>query len=229
MEEIDPRGELAPRDIVARAIFKEQQEGSEICLDIRHKGERFVKRRFPNIYREVKNRGFDLSCDLIPVTPATHYSCGGVKVDLYGRTKIKDLFAFGEVAWTGVHGANRLASNSLLEAAVFPKRLKECLSEIKDKVREREFSLPILKIDLNVDNNIVSKLQTLMWEKVGIIRIRRGMKKALEEIKNWERELAGIHETNQGLVQVKNMLLVAKLVVIAALKRKKSLGAHFVQ
>jgi len=116
--------ELAPRDIIARAIVKEQEKG-EVYLDIRHRGEKFIKKRFPNIYRELKERGFDLTKEQIPITPAAHYSCGGIKVDNYGRTNIKNLFAFGEVACTGVHGANRLASNSLLEAVVFPRRLGE--------------------------------------------------------------------------------------------------------
>ncbi|MBU1322843.1 L-aspartate oxidase [Patescibacteria group bacterium] len=116
--------ELAPRDILARAIVKEQGNG-EVYLDIRHRREKFIKKRFPNIYRELKKRGFNLAGEKIPITPAAHYSCGGVKVDSYGRTNIKNLFAFGEVACTGVHGANRLASNSLLEAVVFPRRLAQ--------------------------------------------------------------------------------------------------------
>lgn len=114
--------ELAPRDILARAIVKEQGNG-EVYLDIRHRGEKFIKKRFPNIYHELKRRGFNLVKEKIPITPAAHYSCGGIKVDSYGRTNIANLFAFGEVACTGVHGANRLASNSLLEAVVFPRRL----------------------------------------------------------------------------------------------------------
>lgn len=114
--------EMAPRDIIARAIIEEQKKG-EVYLDIRHRGEKFIKQRFPNISRELRKRGFDLFKEKIPVTPAAHYSCGGVKVDEFGRTNIEDLFAFGEVACTGVHGANRLASNSLLEAVVFPRRL----------------------------------------------------------------------------------------------------------
>lgn len=118
--------ELAPRDILARAIVKEQKKG-EVYLDIRHRGEKFIKKRFPNIYQELKKKGFDLTREKIPVTPAAHYSCGGVKVDSCGRTNIKNLLAFGEVACTGVHGANRLASNSLLEAVVFPRRLEKLL------------------------------------------------------------------------------------------------------
>lgn len=114
--------ELAPRDILARAIVKEQKKG-EVYLDISRRGKKFIKKRFPNIYHELKRRGFNLVKEKIPITPAAHYSCGGIKVDSYGRTNIANLFAFGEVACTGVHGANRLASNSLLEAVVFPRRL----------------------------------------------------------------------------------------------------------
>lgn len=116
--------ELAPRDILSRAIIKEQKRG-DVYLDISYRGEKFIKKRFPNIYRELKKRGFNLAKEKIPITLAAHYSCGGIKVDEYGRTNVKNLFAFGEVACTGVHGANRLASNSLLEAVVFPRRLAQ--------------------------------------------------------------------------------------------------------
>jgi len=118
--------ELKPRDIIARAIVAEQQKGG-VYLDIRHKGDKLIKNRFPNIYQELKKRGFDLTKEPVPVTPAAHYSCGGVKTDELGRTNVKNLLAFGEVASTGVHGANRLASNSLLEAVVFPRRLRQIL------------------------------------------------------------------------------------------------------
>lgn len=118
--------ELSPRDKLTRAIVAEQKRG-EVYLDIRHKGAKLIKARFPNIYRELKKRGFDLAKEPVPVTPAAHYSCGGVKTDAFGRTNIKNLMAFGEVACTGVHGANRLASNSLLEAIVFPRRMEQIL------------------------------------------------------------------------------------------------------
>lgn len=127
MGDYDGRMELAPRDIVARAIFAEQKKGFEVCLDIRHKEKEFLQKRFSNIYKKLKKRGFDLAKDLIPVTPAAHFSCGGIVTDLYGRTNIKNLFAFGEVAATGVHGANRLASNSLLESVVFPLQLEKVI------------------------------------------------------------------------------------------------------
>lgn len=254
MDKYDERGELAPRDVVARAIYEEQQKGNEIFLDIRHKGNEFLQKRFPNISLELKRRGFDLSRDIIPVTPAAHYSCGGVEVDLYGRTNIKNLFAFGEVSCSGVHGANRLASNSLLEAVVFPLRLKKYLKNIfghpegikrlKDPVpvkysESRKNPSQILRI-----TTIRKDLQKLMWEKVGIVRTKEDLKKAVNRIQDWEREVEKLSKSRvianpdligswqsltgiRNLIKLENMLLVTKLIVRAALKRKKSLGAHY--
>lgn len=215
MEDYDNRGELAPRDIVARAIFAEQQKGYEVYLDMTHKKKEYLVQRFPNIYKELKKRGFDLGCDLIPVTPAAHYSCGGVETDLYGRTNIRNLFAFGEVAATGVHGANRLASNSLLEAVVFPLQLKDyqffSTGKFLHHTPEKSSIRPVKAIR--------EDLKRLMWENVGIVRTKEGLKRALHQIKKWERETFGSE----------NMLLVARLIVQSAIKRKKSLGAHFIK
>jgi len=233
MAEYDTRMELAPRDIVARAIFREQQEGHEVYLDIRHKGQSFLQKRFPNIYAELKNRGFNLTSDLIPVTPAAHYACGGIKVDLYGRTNIANLFAFGEVACSGVHGANRLASNSLLEAVVFPLRLEELeFHDIGiDSPSRSHFVTPgrwpegLLPGEIH---EIRSKLQQLMWEKVGIVRTKEQLTEALEQINKWENEIEQFKGTNQELAELQNMIEVAELITSAALNRRKSLGAHFV-
>jgi len=234
MEKVDERKELAPRDIVARAIFNEQKEGF-VYLDIRHKGKIFLQKRFPNIFLELLKRGFDLTTDLIPVTPAAHYSCGGIKTDLYGRTNIKNLFAFGEVACTGVHGANRLASNSLLEAVVFPLRLGgEILcshsgKRVIERVQNQILEFPDIHRGPQNDRlySIRRKLQHLMWEKVGIIRTNNGLKEALEKINQWEKELNSIDGINVDLVETKNMILVAKLITQSASRRPKSLGAHF--
>lgn len=230
MRRYDSRGEMAPRDIVARAIFAEEKKGNRIFLDIRGKGEKFIRKRFPNIDKELKLRGFNLAKEAVPVTPAAHYSCGGIKVDLYGRTSIKNLFAFGEVAATGVHGANRLASNSLLEAIVFPLRLS------LDKLGIAQCKRVTLVYPELVEGlvppafaiGITGKLQKLMWEKVGIVRTRKGMLEALAQIKIWENEMRSVKGINKDFVQLKNMLSVARLVTTAALKRKNSLGAHFV-
>lgn len=234
---IDPRGELAPRDIVARAIFAEQKKGYRIFLDIRHRGESFIINRFPNIYQALKKRGFDLTHDLVPVTPAAHYSCGGLVTDLFGRTNIKNLFAFGEVAYTGVHGANRLASNSLLEAVVFPLRLPEVISQAGDaspvdrKIVQGGAGLSRnpkgIREPASRWNSLRTLLQHLMWEKVGIVRRKSELQEALIQIKEWEQEVARIPGGEKDFLELKNMLLVSELVIKGALARKKSLGAHF--
>jgi L-aspartate oxidase len=248
MKDYDSRMELAPRDIVARAIYHEQQKGFDVYLDIRYKGEAFLKKRFPNIHKKLQSYGLNLARDLIPVTPAAHYSCGGVKTDLYGRTSVKNLFAFGEVACTGVHGANRLASNSLLEAVVFPLRLRVQMSSRVPMKSGRGDPLiqqnNVLLTDLYTDhqgiasspstslrtprNDIKTQLQKLMWGKAGIVRVRQGLLEAQEKIVKWEKEMNGFKETNRKISETKNMLLVAKLIVESSLKRKKSLGSHFI-
>lgn len=236
MRDYDKRMELAPRNIVARAIFNEQKKGYTVYLDIRHKGKAFLRKRFPNIYKELKKRGFDLAEDLIPVTPAAHFSCGGVVTDLYGRTNIKNLFAFGEVAATGVHGANRLASNSLLESVVFPLRLAKCFSgfstiggvmasQAKPATPEVSFRRIVKTPERLI--KVRKNLQKLMWEKVGIVRSLQELKEARKQIIKWERELRR-EITNRELLELKNMLLVGRFITEAALKRKKSIGAHFI-
>ncbi|HEX8932407.1 MAG TPA: L-aspartate oxidase, partial [Patescibacteria group bacterium] len=134
MPDLHPLAELAPRDVVARAIFKKQQTG-DIYLDLRHKELKFILKRFPKISAELKKRGLDIARDLIPVTPAAHFMCGGIKTDIYGKTSMANLFAYGETAATGVHGANRLASNSLLEGIVFSSQLAKCIAELPKKIK----------------------------------------------------------------------------------------------
>jgi len=228
VSKIDPRGEMAPRDIVARAIYNMSKE-SRVFLDIRHKGKRFLKNRFPNIYKELLNRGLDLSSDLIPISAAAHYTCGGIEVDLSGRTKIANLFAFGEVSRTGVHGANRLASNSLLEAVVFPRKMVGCIADLPARIETIGFPLPLYSDKIIPIPDIKPKLQELMWEKVGIIRRKKELQDALEQINQWEKQVNIENTINQELAELKNMLTVSKLIVGAALKRKGSLGAHFIE
>lgn len=227
MKDIHPKAELAPRDIVARAIFQKQQNGNNIFLDIRYKGKPFLKKRFPNIYKEVRKRGFDLASNLVPVTPAAHYSCGGIKTDVYGRTEINNLFAYGEVSCAGVHGANRLASNSLLEAAVFPRRLLDCVNGLPDRVYEEQYDFPEFNDDFKIVKSIKERLKNLMWEKAGIIRRGGQLHQALTQVDNWEKEIAEIKGINRNSAELRNMLLVSKLIITAGLKRKISLGAHF--
>lgn len=228
MNKVDPRAELAPRDIVARAIYQEQKYGNQVFLDIRHKGETFIKKRFPNIYHTLKMRGFDLANDLIPVTPAAHYSCGGITTDLYGRSKIKNLFIFGETACTGVQGANRLASNSLLEAVVFPLRLPEIIHEVKSLIDSFDCDGLEYKESIRTDN-LREEIKKLMWRSAGIVRDHKTMKGAYEKLSEWNSSLDKIQEINNDFSEVRNMVLVGKMIVKSALNRKKSLGAHFVE
>ncbi len=228
MDKYDSRLELAPRDIVARAIFSEQKKGNEIYLDIRHKGESFIKNRFPNIHKELKRRGFDLSYDLIPVTPAAHYSCGGLETDLYGRTKIRNLFVYGETAWTGVQGANRLASNSLLEAVVFPLRLPDIYGELKKSIDAFDYDVPDYKETIRT-GDIRKKIKKLMWQAVGIVRKHKEMRYAYSRLSEWVHELDKKKDINEDFSEVKNMALVGKMIVLSALNRKNSLGAHFIE
>lgn len=236
MKKYDPRGELAPRDIVARVIYLEQKH-SKIFLDIRHKGKVFLQKRFPNIYNHLLSLGFDMARDLLPVTPAAHYSCGGVAIDIYGRTSIENLFAYGEVSRSGVHGANRLASNSLLEAVVFPLQLRRVISELPKEAVEKRFRTPEFQRDCfapprrarNDTEYIKKELKKLMWEKVGILRSRDGMFSALAQLDEWEGLFQKEVKVNKNFVELRNMVAAAKLVTESALRRKKSLGAHYIR
>lgn len=234
--------ELANRDIAARKIFKELKHGP-VYLDLRHKNPAEIKTRFPQIYQTLKKYGFDIIKDLIPVMPAAHYSCGGIKTDLHGRTKIKNLFAFGEAAWTGVHGANRLASNSLLEATVFSDQVLKSAGDsagdgsLQNKENKTKWTVHPDRqpVDSRKLQKIEQTLKNTMWKYCGIIREERGLKKAREIIEelilnscfHGNNTHDGGAFFNQKLWEVKNMLQTSLLVVDAAGKRKKSLGCHF--
>ncbi len=221
-----PDRELAPRDVVARAIFKKQQEGN-VYLDIRHKGEEFLIRRFPNIYRALQKKGYDLTKDRIPVTPAAHFLCGGVVTDTKGKTSIKNLFAYGEVAATGVHGANRLASNSLLEGMVFSSQIASCINALPKKIRV--VKVPRVSYKKKIKSNNFRKLvKEIMWNYVGIERSRKGLQHAIEMLKTLEEKVGKERGINETCIETKNIVQTALLIATAASKRKKSLGTHYV-
>lgn len=228
MPAVHPMAELAPRDIVARAIY-EQEKNGPVYLDLRHKNPNFIKTRFPQIYQKLKQYGIDMAKDLIPVSPAAHYFCGGIKVNLRGQTGIKNLYAFGETACTGVHGANRLASNSLLEALVFSDRILA-----NDLLRGKTKNLPqktakIGKIPAKTAGKLAKmrkQLRQIMWANVGVIRTTESLQKALWEIKNLQKRAAGIKTLGEAAFELKNMLTAAELVTKSALQRKRSLGCH---
>jgi L-aspartate oxidase len=201
--------------------------------------------RFPNIYRESLKRGFDLTKHPIPVTPAAHFLCGGIATDLYGRTSIKNLFSYGETAATGVHGANRLASNSLLEGMVFPTQIKHCIEELPktpyvisrhESPKQSQTRLSRFARNNNDQisipyalTSITKEIRQIMWLYVGIVRTPKGLVLACEKLKKIKKKLEKFDGANQQLLETKNMLTVALLIAETAQKRKKSLGTHFIQ
>ncbi len=215
--------ELAPRDVVTRAIFQEQKSGP-VTL---YFGRKNLQKSFPQIYAYLKSKGFDLEKDKIPVTPAAHFSCGGIATNLHGQTSIKHLYAFGEVACTGLHGANRLASNSLLEAAVMSQTiLSTPLPTIKKIPGFKPTTYhPPTKSEQKLNRQIRNQLRHLMWEKVGIIRTKKDLTAALRQIKALQKQIP-LRLQHQ---ETANMLKTAELITIAALKRQKSLGCHFIE
>jgi len=213
--------ELAPRDVVARAIFREQKKGP-VFLDARKLGERFVE-RFPGIFSLCKARGIDPRSDLIPVTPAAHYMMGGVVTDLRGRASAARLYAVGELARTGVHGANRLASNSLLEGLVFAERVARDLLSVNEVGKSpaiAKWRVPPLA-DRGAAQVAADEIRAVMWENAGIARTARGLRTALEKLADIGRRLPA------GATEELNMLQTAQLVAEAALLRKESRGGHY--
>ncbi|CAH0133147.1 L-aspartate oxidase [Microbacterium oxydans] len=234
-----PDGELAPRDVVSRAIARQAvAQGSPVRLDATMLGADLLARRFPTIDRVTRERGFDWAGEPIPVTPAAHYLMGGIDTDLDGRTTITGLFAVGETARTGVHGANRLASNSLLEGAVFGARAAAALGRPWPAASTAAFRsqfapLPTPASGSNRDRNTVvepaefsrAALQRLMWELVGLLRTDAGLGDALATIRAW-RDLVPAPRTLSEHEDA-NLLLLAEATTTAALARTASVGAHF--
>lgn len=226
MKKIHRLAELAPRDIVSRAIFEEGKKGP-VFLDIRRKNRKELETRFPQIYQKLKSYGLDMAKDLIPVSPAAHYLCGGIAVNLRGETGIKNLYAFGEVTGTGVHGANRLASNSLLEALVFSDRILR-VKKMKPKI-PLNFLKPkwrsLTTHEKRLCAAIRKTLQKTMWEYVGIVRAKKLLTKAISILESLEKETP--KKTNQEVLELNNIIAAATLITKAALARRKSLGCHF--
>lgn len=225
--------ELAPRDVVSRAIFQEMfLTGSKnVYLDITFKSREYLENRFPNIFKTCLEYGIDISKDYIPVAPAEHYCMGGIKTDVNGQTNILRLYACGEVACTGIHGANRLASNSLLEGLVFGRKIARKISEDETGVIQEDIC-----IEMNIENNkdadeilkgLKEEIQNTMTRYVGIIRNEQGLETAKEIIKSIYTRFDNIKGFSLIKLEVANMLTVAAMVIDAALERKESRGAHF--
>jgi L-aspartate oxidase len=227
----DSMGELAPRDIISRTMFNELKKGS-IYLDIRQKGKIFILNRFPTIYQECLKYDVDITKDLIPVSPAAHYICGGITINEYGETSVPNLLAFGECSCTGVHGANRLASNSLLESVVFSslgaqKAKKYVEKKIEPQSQNREAASS--NIEAQEMAYLKAKLRKAMWDYVGIIRNEEQINLMLKKLENLNTRLSALggNGINAQFLELKNMLTVANLVTTAAYIRRESRGTHY--
>ncbi|GAX87579.1 L-aspartate oxidase [Lebetimonas natsushimae] len=217
--EYDERGELASRDIVSRAIFMHQQKGHKVFLDVSMFDEEYFKNRFPTIYNKLRDYDINVPYEKIPISPAFHYFMGGIVVDVNARVKnFKNLYAAGEVANTGVHGANRLASNSTLECFVFGRKAARDILKNKFKTDNKIFDINNEELIKKDDKIFKNKLREIMWNNVGIIRNKRGLEEALSFV-----------EENIGKVGrlTRMRFLTAREIIKAALERKESLGAHY--
>jgi L-aspartate oxidase len=236
MPAIDPRGDLAPRDIVARGIVATmRRDGRDaVWLDMSGQPPDAVRRRFPNIAATCARYGLDIGVDRLPVAPCAHFMMGGVKTDLSGRSSIPGLYAAGEVACTGVHGANRLASNSLLEGLVFGARAGEAVvadvgaggAAPPPRGAARDRAAAVRSIDPAAAGAAVTRLREAMWREVGIVREAAGLARAVASILDCERGLGSRPPTRAGL-EARNQLFVARLVADSALRREESRGSHF--
>jgi len=220
--------ELAPRDIVARSIiFEMQRRGAKhVYLDMRHLFKDFVKKRFPTIYETCLNYGIDITKKPVPIAPAAHYTMGGIKTNMEGKTNINGLFACGEAACTGVHGANRLASNSILEGLVFGRRAGLAAISYKDKfISNIQYPLPEGNTLQNIEQT-THEFQLAIDEKMGPIRTMKGLEEFLEYAKNLWKDVKDIRNSRQS-IELRNMVLIGLLIATSALKRKSSVGAHY--
>ena len=239
MDKFDPRAEMAPRDIVARAIDHEMKRlGSDhVLLDISHKPKAFIQEHFPTIYARCLSYGFDMATGPIPVVPAAHYTCGGVMTDLRGRTDLPGLYAIGETAYTGLHGANRMASNSLLECIVMGRAAAADIADMHSRSQHLQHTLP--KWDesrvTDSDEEVVvshnwSELRHFMWDYVGIVRTDKRLKRALsrtELLLHEIEEYYGNFRITGDLIELRNLAQMARLIIHSAMRRKESRGLHY--
>ncbi|EIY0239897.1 L-aspartate oxidase [Escherichia coli] len=238
MPDFDDRGELAPRDIVARAIDHEMKRLGADCmfLDISHKPADFIRQHFPMIYEKLLGLGIDLTQEPVPIVPAAHYTCGGVMVDDHGRTDVEGLYAIGEVSYTGLHGANRMASNSLLECLVYGWSAAEDITRCMPYAHGVSTLPPWDESRVeNPDERVViqhnwHELRLFMWDYVGIVRTTKLLERALRRITMLQQEIDEYYahfRVSNNLLELRNLVQVAELIVRCAMMRKESRGLHF--
>ncbi|EFC9538262.1 L-aspartate oxidase [Escherichia coli] len=238
MPDFDERGELAPRDIVARAIDHEMKRLGADCmfLDISHKPADFIRQHFPMIYEKLLGLGIDLTQEPVPIVPAAHYTCGGVMVDDHGRTDVEGLYAIGEVSYTGLHGANRMASNSLLECLVYGWSAAEDITRRMPDAHGVSTLPPWNESRVeNPDERVViqhnwHELRLFMWDYVGIVRTTKRLERALRRITMLQQEIDEYYahfRVSNNLLELRNLVQVAELIVRCAMMRKESRGLHF--
>lgn len=238
MHRFDERAELASRDVVARAIDQEMKRLGIDCvyLDISHKSRAFTKSHFPTIYQRCREFDIDITKDLIPIVPAAHYTCGGIIIDQNGQTDIENVYAVGEASYSGLHGANRLASNSLLECLVFAGATAQHISDhLTAKYKPRylphwdESQVTDSDEDIVVAHNW-DELRRFMWDYVGIVRSNKRLERALNRTRLLKREINeyyGNYKVSADLLELRNLVVVAELIIRSALARKESRGLHF--
>lgn len=236
MSHYHPLAELAPRDIVARAIDQElkKHEITHVYLDIRHKPAHFIKKFFPTIYEFCANNQIDMCQDPIPVVPAAHYTCGGVVTNLQGQTDISDLYAIGEVACTGMHGANRMASNSLLECLVFAMSASKAIQnqlQIKKSVKQlNHWQADFIDARKLPITQLIQDLRSIMWQHVGIVRNNERLQLAKQQIENLKSTISQNltqQQCHKNAIELRNLITVCELIVRSAIARKESRGLHF--
>ncbi|ELR2954943.1 L-aspartate oxidase [Escherichia coli] len=238
MPDFDDRGELAPRDIVARAIDHEMKRLGADCmfLDISHKPADFIRQHFPMIYEKLLGLGIDLTQEPVPIVPAAHYTCGGVMVDDHGRTDVEGLYAIGEVSYSGLHGANRMASNSLLECLVYGWSAAEDITRCMPYAHGVSTLPPWDESRVeNPDERVViqhnwHELRLFMWDYVGIVRTTKRLERALRRITMLQQEIDEYYahfRVSNNLLELRNLVQVAELIVRCAMMRKESRGLHF--